>query len=595
MRILVYDLDKSACQLLVRTLQSHFPEHEWLTAFSYEEGLALAQNADRLDLVFADLKTNEAAGPSLAHLIEGMFPSVQVYYLGIQTQETTFFRARAGRMFAKPVNINEVVAAIHFVEARLAGDASTEEATGSIEKINRLITHEGFSGQIKQFHLHEIIQLCCLGQRTGRMSVSKGEESGAIYFYDGRILHAECGPVQGEDAVRSIVSWRAGQFAFVEGIIADRETIQSSWDFLLLETMQKLDEAAAEGLSAKAELREGQCFGPYQLIRQIAASPNEQIYEAQLSHTGLLVRLCVLPSALTSNSAAVRQFVAEATARSESDSPIFLRATKAAQTEGVYYYTLEHVTARALVEFGADRPLTEPQALEVLKSVARAMVELHAQHQLHHPLAPRDVLIDSRGQVRISNLASLRPDLSLSMSTQIEALGSAVQSALGPHGVRSAAIKTLLRRMQPNRPDQIVSWAGLRKAAEGISSQAVLHSASATDGSDDHTSFVVNLVPDHSSLGILKLGLAAGFAGLLLGSVFWGSGRPDHVRAREPLQPGSLMAAEIPEGVVRVATNAPVSQPAPIGSDRPQIYRSLQDLSRATAAQPVGFGDTDER
>ena len=113
MKILLLDSEKGACELLVRTLQGFFPEHEWVTAFSYEEGRQFAARGERVDLVLADLKTNEAGGPSLAHLIEGMYPEVQTYFLGNYSAETTFFRARPGRTFAKPVNIHQVVAAIH--------------------------------------------------------------------------------------------------------------------------------------------------------------------------------------------------------------------------------------------------------------------------------------------------------------------------------------------------------------------------------------------------------------------------------------------------------------------------------------------------
>lgn len=167
MKILVIDSETSACDLLVRTLKSYFPKHEWLTATSYEEGFSVAQKTKDLDLVFADLKTNEAGGPSLANLIEGMYPNVYTYYLGNHGVETTFFRARPGRVFSKPVNVNEVVAAIQLAEQSIAlakgegvkGVLPELDGVHDLENLNKLITNEGFSGQLAQFQLHEIIQL----------------------------------------------------------------------------------------------------------------------------------------------------------------------------------------------------------------------------------------------------------------------------------------------------------------------------------------------------------------------------------------------------------------------------------------------------
>ena len=75
---------------------------------------------------------------------------------------------------------------------------SESDGASDLAQLNRMITDEGFTGQLAQFQLHEIIQLCCLGQRTGSMSVSKGDQSGAIYFYEGQVVHAVCGDLEGE-------------------------------------------------------------------------------------------------------------------------------------------------------------------------------------------------------------------------------------------------------------------------------------------------------------------------------------------------------------------------------------------------------------
>lgn len=586
MKILVLDSEKSACELLVRTLQGFFPEHEWLTAFSYEEGRQLAERGERLDFVLADLKTNEAGGPSLAHLIEGMFPEVQTYFLGNHAVETTFFRSRPGRTFPKPVNVHQVVAAIHLAEESLSlrsaftgGKAEpTEEVPGTsggaLERINRLIAHEGFTGQLAQFQLHEIVQICCLGMRTGRMTVTKGHETGTLYFHEGRLLHAECGELRGEPAVSRIIGWRSGQFAFADGILADRETIHTSWDFLLLETMRQLDEATAGGAVARAELKEGQCFGPYHLVRRVVTREQEHVFEAQLSMNGLLVMLHMLPPALTRSPAAVKQFVAEAAAKSELDGTTFLRATKAAQTEGVFYHTLEHVEAANLESFGQDRLLTESQVLDVLRTVSQSMSELQAQHLLHHPLTPKDVLINLRGQVRLANLASLRPAGSLTVPAQIEALAAALHRAVGPLGVRSGALKRLMRRIQRPGPDQIVSWASLRKAVEGISINAL----TAGGVSDEHTSFIVNLVPDRPTLGVFKLAAAAGVAGLLAGTLFWITGRIDHASAREQSPGNGLMAAEPVNELGALPEAAAVVSPTNSPPAAPHVFSSITEI-----------------
>jgi hypothetical protein len=68
---------------------------------------------------------------------------------------------------------------------------------------------------------------------------SRGKE-GWIYFRDGEIVHAECDDLKGEEAFYAIVSWELGLYE-CDVVPAETETIQESWDFLLMESMRRLD------------------------------------------------------------------------------------------------------------------------------------------------------------------------------------------------------------------------------------------------------------------------------------------------------------------------------------------------------------------
>jgi hypothetical protein len=72
------------------------------------------------------------------------------------------------------------------------------------------------------------------------MLVRSGANRGWIYFRDGEIVHAEYEDLSGEEAFYSILSWDLGIFEC--DLVAPRaETIQESWDFLLIESMRRLD------------------------------------------------------------------------------------------------------------------------------------------------------------------------------------------------------------------------------------------------------------------------------------------------------------------------------------------------------------------
>ena len=53
-------------------------------------------------------------------------------------------------------------------------------------------------------------------------------------------VHAETGEIQGEEAFYRILSWELGVFECDEQA-PDKESIHESWDFLLMESMRRLD------------------------------------------------------------------------------------------------------------------------------------------------------------------------------------------------------------------------------------------------------------------------------------------------------------------------------------------------------------------
>lgn len=72
------------------------------------------------------------------------------------------------------------------------------------------------------------------------MGVTSAADTGAIYFRVGEVVHAESNTLQGEEAFYWILSWELGIFAFDESR-PEKETIEESWDFLLMESLRRLE------------------------------------------------------------------------------------------------------------------------------------------------------------------------------------------------------------------------------------------------------------------------------------------------------------------------------------------------------------------
>ena len=107
-------------------------------------------------------------------------------------------------------------------------------------------------GNLNQFSAAEILQMSCLGQRSGRFTFKSGRGNSEIYLHHGSVRHAVFGSLEGESAVAEVFRWRQGRFYFEEGIISQVQTVDRPWAHLLIDNLQKLDETMELSASAQS-------------------------------------------------------------------------------------------------------------------------------------------------------------------------------------------------------------------------------------------------------------------------------------------------------------------------------------------------------
>ena len=97
-------------------------------------------------------------------------------------------------------------------------------------------------GNLNHFSAAEILQMTCMGQRSGRFTFKSGRGNSEIYLHQGEIRHAAYGTLEGEGALAEIFRWRQGRFYFEEGIISQEQSVNRPLAHLLLDNLQKFDE-----------------------------------------------------------------------------------------------------------------------------------------------------------------------------------------------------------------------------------------------------------------------------------------------------------------------------------------------------------------
>jgi DNA-binding response OmpR family regulator/tetratricopeptide (TPR) repeat protein len=100
-----------------------------------------------------------------------------------------------------------------------------------------------FAGRVADMPVVDVIQTIEVSRKSGVIQFTGvANRQAAIYFRDGKVIDAEAGTLQGEDAVYRLLTWSDGEFEVEFRTVRRREVINASSQGLLMEGMRRLDE-----------------------------------------------------------------------------------------------------------------------------------------------------------------------------------------------------------------------------------------------------------------------------------------------------------------------------------------------------------------
>jgi CheY-like chemotaxis protein len=187
------------------------------------------------DLVLSDTRLAEMDGFELCRHLKSDERLKQIPFVFLTSQKAVEFKIRGLEMggedyLTKPIYIKEIV-----TRARMILQKAEKE------RFERRETRGGFAGSLSDLGVVDLVQTFEVGRKTGTIRL-EGDRSGVIYFRDGRVIDAELGRLQGENAFYRMLNTFEGQFE-VQFIPVERpERIEVSTQGLLLEGMRRLDE-----------------------------------------------------------------------------------------------------------------------------------------------------------------------------------------------------------------------------------------------------------------------------------------------------------------------------------------------------------------
>jgi DNA-binding NarL/FixJ family response regulator len=211
---MVADYTQHACELV----KSDAAARQW------------AQKHARCDLLLAQLDGNEVDGLTLGGALSEIFPGLQVLFLPAYPASERRLEISRTKVFPEPIDGERLLEAI--------------EAAAGAER-----------GAPDLFHVLDVLQMCCLSDRSGAVQIVKQSHVGIVYLREGRIVHAEAAVTRGTEALLEIAGWGDVEFAYDASERA-AETISTPWDEALVRAVvQHRKGKAGEAAPPKIEER----------------------------------------------------------------------------------------------------------------------------------------------------------------------------------------------------------------------------------------------------------------------------------------------------------------------------------------------------
>ena len=95
------------------------------------------------------------------------------------------------------------------------------------------IPEQNIRNSLLNTRIKEIIAFTCKAGKTSQLTFHRGISQGVVYFKQGEIVHAECGELEGENALFNILDWGKIDFFSSFDHRVSKRTIRRNWKSLL--------------------------------------------------------------------------------------------------------------------------------------------------------------------------------------------------------------------------------------------------------------------------------------------------------------------------------------------------------------------------
>ena len=151
-------------------------------------------------------------------------------------------------------------------------------------------------------------------------------------------------------------------------------------------------------------IQPGQMLGPYRIINQIGKGGMATVYKAYQPSVDRYVAVKVLPSQLAESKEFATRFQQEARIIAKLEHPHILPVFDYGESNGIAFFVMRYLEAGTLKDrMVAGRPLPIQEIDKLFTQLSEALSYAHSHGVVHRDLKPANALIDSQGNVFLTD------------------------------------------------------------------------------------------------------------------------------------------------------------------------------------------------
>lgn len=228
-RILIIDDEQDILEIYQEILSRLQSKPDILTVDNGSQGIAMLES-QTFNVLLVDLLMPQMDGFQVLAIVRRKFPALRVVVMTNSDDEQ--FRGRAYSMG---------------VDLYLQKPKTGKEIINFVDCIESLLEREqmgGFRG-VQSKTLVDLIQLECLTQSSAILKLTTATGDGRIWIQRGELIDAATGEHSGKEALTEMLRWKSGNFEILPNDIPRPRTLFTSWESILMESAQLLDESSA--------------------------------------------------------------------------------------------------------------------------------------------------------------------------------------------------------------------------------------------------------------------------------------------------------------------------------------------------------------